>query len=159
MSPIALQLEVPQHQKHFGYGARELISYLWKHYDHSYNWYLVHFIQNSHVLILNDVNLRKNSFFFVSFFCHLFWSRLGEGHCFWYFPRCSKLGIWFLLSAKWYIWLYSCPTFYPDKNYRNTSHRKFLPLYLVWQSYSGSLRGSNDSCRINALVEVATSGI
>lgn len=61
---MPVRLKMPQHQKHLGYGARELIVYLWMHCDHNYNWYLVHFIQNSHVLTLR----RKKSFMFsISF--------------------------------------------------------------------------------------------
>lgn len=103
-----MQLKVTQHQKHFGYGARELIVYLWMHCDHNYIWYLVHFIQNLHVLMLNDVNLRgkKNHlcFSFVFFSCYLFWSRLGWRSQPLIFPR--AFNTWYLIFAFCIIWAY-----------------------------------------------------
>lgn len=134
---MPVQVKMPQHQKHFGYGARELIIYLWMHCDHNYNWYLVHVIQNSFVLPLNGENLRGKKdlcFSFVSFFCHLFWSRLGWRSQPLIFPKAFK--IWCLVFAfciiwaccdfftyipRWYICLYFLHSFSPGQNYTNTS--------------------------------------
>lgn len=132
-----MQLKVPQHQKHFGYGARELIVYLWMHCDHNYNRYLVHFIQNLHVLMLNDVNLRgKKSFmFFICFFFLLFIlkqaglkvtaSDISQGlqHLVSYFCFLHNLSLlWFSLlkfPGGIYDYIHSIP-FCPGQNYRNT---------------------------------------